>query len=150
MRYLLLLLLFLLLNGSAHARLGETKEQLMSRWGEPDVQPVQCFGSSMLLFHESGLAVGVLLVNGHSVREIYYKPSGAKITDEERQKLFNANGTGWGSPQLGLILIWRDKNGSIAKYRGNGNPTYEFDSKEYLELEAHSKAPITFGGFPPP
>jgi hypothetical protein len=96
-----LLVLFLLigLTSSAWARLGETENQLIARYGQELLKTnVKIPGTQLtfdfLQFVKSGYSVQVSLVNGVSSEEEIHKPRNESITDEEAQILLNANSQG--------------------------------------------------------
>lgn len=84
------------LIGTAEGRIGETEEQIRTRYGEAitglpsrtlDAGLTKCYSSHDLL-------VSVTYLNGHSVREMIVKADNSKMADAEIQSLLEANASG--------------------------------------------------------
>ena len=90
--------------GIAQARIGDTEEQIRTRYGEPltvlssrpaDVGLTKCY-----LSH--GFLIAVTYLNAHSARETVTKADNSKITETEIHNLLDAHGSGsrWNAQQL--------------------------------------------------
>ena len=77
--------------GTAQARIGDTEEQIRTRYGNPitvlpsrprDAGLTKCYSSD-------GFSIAVTYLNGHSVREMFVKSDSSKITKTEIDRLIN-------------------------------------------------------------
>jgi hypothetical protein len=88
----LTLLTFLCLALSTQARIGETLDECIKRYGEPAQRPQL----KTLLFHKSGIAITCFFVDGFCVQLSYKKlDSGARFNEREVEILRMANGSKW-------------------------------------------------------
>jgi hypothetical protein len=84
-----LLILLLITNSQVcHARLGETEKQVYARYGKGKLV------RGWHIFFFQGFEVGVRILDGKSVMEIYSDQNGAALTDTKVQALLSANGAG--------------------------------------------------------
>jgi hypothetical protein len=79
--------------GNVQARIGDTEEQIRTRYGNPitvlpsrpgDAGLTKCYSSD-------GLSIAVTYVKGHSVREMFVKSDNSKITKTEIDHLINGH-----------------------------------------------------------
>ena len=105
--------------GTAHARLGETPDQLVQRYGQPLTEKDQKGEGDKIpladvVFQKGGFQVSVTVVDGLSVAESFKKINGQAITTLEVRTLLGANSQGreWEAPVVakGGKLWTRDDN----------------------------------------
>jgi len=91
--------------GTAQARLGETPDQLVARYGQPLSEKDQKgegdkIALADVVFEKGGFQVSVTVVDGYSVAESFKKINGQPITTLEARTLLAANGEGheWEAP----------------------------------------------------
>jgi hypothetical protein len=84
------------LVGTAQGRIGESEEQIRTRYGEAiTILPSRTMGAGVTKCYSShGLAVAVTYLNGQSVREMIAKADSSKITHAEIHSLLEANASG--------------------------------------------------------
>lgn len=107
MRTAFLSLLFIIaVTATAQARLGESPDQLVARYGQPLSEADQkAEGIKVALaavaFQKGGFTIEVTVVDGVSVQEIFKKLNGDALTLAEVRYLLNANSQGlaWEAPQ---------------------------------------------------
>lgn len=88
----LTLLSFLCLALSTEARIGETLDECIKRYGEPAQRPQP----KTLLFHKSGIAITCFFVDGLCVQISYKKlDSATRFNEREVEILRMANGSKW-------------------------------------------------------
>jgi len=115
LRSLSLIVLALTLAGSAHARLGETKEQIQVRYGKPVKET-----SSDAQYEKQAWRIAVRYLDGKAVSETFTKAEAAEISHNEVEIILlkNANND-W-------VLLknekgrqrWQRPTGSLAEYTG--------------------------------
>jgi len=88
--HFLSILLLVGLSGTVWARLGETEDQLLARYGGVTSKKfIAANGKSELVpyyditFSKSGFSIEVILVQGVSAEELIFKTSEDKMTDDE-------------------------------------------------------------------
>lgn len=117
MRSFLTLLVLALLPLSAGARIGETSDQCIARYGAVVYADS---ATGMLLFHRAGFAIGVLMHDGKCEAIRFEKlekdaiNTAAEITDAEIQTLLasNAGGRTWTqTADKGLTHAWTRHDG---------------------------------------
>jgi hypothetical protein len=146
MRTLILTLAFVVtLAGSAHARLGETADQLEQRYGQPLSENDQKgegdkVALAEVVFQKGGFQVNVTVVDGISVEETFKKINGQALSVQEIRTLLNANAQGreWDAPQVvkGDRLWARDDN-AVARENQDGSLTIK--SRELAAKESVAK-----------
>src|ERR1700722_19229010 len=107
MRSAFLSLVFVMaVTATAQARLGETPDQLVARYGQPLSEADQKaegikVASAAIVFQKGGFEIDVTVTEGISVQEIFKKLNGQPITLGEAKVLLSANaqGYGWEAPQ---------------------------------------------------
>ena len=79
--------------GTAQARIGDTEEQIRTRFGNPiTVLPSRPSDAGLTKCYSSdGLSIAVTYLNGHSVREMFAKSDNSKITKTEIDRLINGH-----------------------------------------------------------
>lgn len=88
----LTLLTFLCLALSTQARIGETLDECIKRYGEPAQRPQP----KTLLFHKSGIAITCFFVDGLCVQLSYKKlETATRLNEREVEILRMANGSKW-------------------------------------------------------
>lgn len=116
----------------ANARLGETTEKLIGRYGDATrVEQIDEITDARLLwFKYAGFDVCVSLLKGVSQREIYYKPV-ETFTADELQILLGANSAG---------KVWVKSDFSGKTYLRKDRAAYaqitEFDGKIAVTIES--------------
>ena len=132
-------------TATAQARLGETPDQLVKRYGEPLSQVKQAAdGTAIALvfanFQKSGFEIEVTLSNGVSVAESFRKLNGDILTLNEVRTLLadNAQGRAWEAP----VFIkdqkrWVSDDGTVATL--TGSRILNLTSIELLNQEAQAK-----------
>ena len=121
MRTAFLSLLFVLaVTATAQARLGETPDQLVARYGQPLSEADQKaegikVALAAVVFQKNGIEIDVTVTDGVSVQELFKKINGQPMTLAEVRTLLNANSQGleWEAPQQtqdGGKLWKRDDN----------------------------------------
>ena len=146
MRIVFLTLFFIVsVTATARARLGETADQLVARYGQPISETDQKaegdkIASAYVVFQKGGFEIDVSLSDGISVSESFKKLNGEALTVGEIQTLLNSNaqGSGWEAPQMveGGKLWMRD-DGAVAKLAQDGSLTLK--SKELISKETAAK-----------
>jgi hypothetical protein len=110
----------------AHARLGETEDQLTARYGKGSVpwQSTPEYPVSVQMFYKNGTTITVRLIDGISVGETYQQDSGA--TEKEMDALLTANAQGhtWKQKKTKaaasdepISKIWFRDDGAFAFYK---------------------------------
>jgi hypothetical protein len=107
MRIALLTLCFVITAaGSAQARLGESPDQLVVRYGQPLSENDQKgegdkIALADVVFQKGGFQVNVTVVDGLSVAEMFKKLNGQPMTISEVRTLLGANAQGheWEAPE---------------------------------------------------
>jgi len=146
MRIALLTLVFTVTTAcGAFARIGETPDQLVARYGQPLKETDQkAEGAKISLaqvtFQKGGYQIDVTIVGGLSVQEIFKKLNGQSITTDEAQILLNANAEGmnWSAPMRKPDSIdWRRDDNAFAQLPKDG--TMIIRSRKLTADEASAK-----------
>jgi len=131
--------------GTAQARLGETADQLVQRYGQPLSENDQKgeggkIALAQVVFQKGGFEVDVTVVDGNSVAELFKKLNGQPLSLSEIRTLLGANAQGreWEAPQVvdGAKLWVRDDN-ATARLNQDGSLTIK--SRELVLKEAMAK-----------
>ena len=79
--------------GTAQARIGDTEEQIRTRYGNPiTVLPSRPSDAGLTKCYSSdGFSIAVTYLNGHSVREMFPKSNNSKITKTEIDHLIDGH-----------------------------------------------------------
>ncbi len=92
--------------GTARARLGETADQLVQRYGQPLSENDQKgegdkIAQADVVFQKGGFQISVTVVEGLSVAEGFKKINGQALTTTEVRTLLSANSQGreWEAPE---------------------------------------------------
>ena len=141
-----LLTLFLLVSLTipAWARLGETEDQLIARYGkeihkQKNEANGQQVGWTDLLFGKSGFQIEVMLFNGVSSKETFWKTAGDETTDDEIKTLLNDNAQdhAWNkeAPEdsQGISRKWQRDDGAVAGFESG---RFYVKAKELIDAEA--------------
>ena len=148
---ILILVLTASLIGSAWARLGETEDQLVARYGQELLKtkikdsPGQV-AIDALQFLKSGFSIQVSLFNGISSEEEIHRLQGETLTDEEVKILLavNAQGHIWTEDTLKTDVPrkWHRDDGATAELY---QETFDFRTKALADakLIAHDAATVT-------
>jgi hypothetical protein len=139
------LLLLLGVTATAHARLGETADQLVARYGQPLSENDQKASGdkialSEVIFQKGGIRIYVTITEGVSVAEIYHKLNGDPFTFSEATILLNANsqGSSWEAPQdINGEKLWTRDDRATALLAKDGSLTIK--SRELTAKEAIAK-----------
>jgi hypothetical protein len=91
-----LLVIMLAAQSIAEARLGETFEQCVTRYG-PLIRQVGKPDNPQFIFEKDGITVGINFLDGKAAQISYSRARGAPITELEVQQLLevNSNGSKW-------------------------------------------------------
>ena len=130
MRIALLTLVFIAtVTVSAHARIGETPDQLVARYGQPLNEVDQkAEGTKIALanvtFQKGGYEIDVIIIGGFSAQEIFKKLNSQPITIEEARVLLNANSQGriWNAPiKDSDAVTWNRDDNAVAELSSDGS-----------------------------
>ena len=115
------------MTATAQARLGETADQLVARYGQPLSEVDQKSDGTKLalafvVFQKGGFEVDVTLSDGKSVAELFKKLNGDPLTLTEVRTLLtvNAQGREWGPPQMGQSGKWWTRDDNATRDAGPG------------------------------
>ena len=141
----LTLLFTVAITAPAWARLGETEDALVARYGPPLSEFDQKGEEGKipmvkLTFQKNGFEIEASVAGGLSVQETFKKVNGDVLTTEEARYLLNANaqGFGWEAPQTtGEVKRWTRDDGAVAKLVG-GRMFYIM-TKELIDAETTAK-----------
>ena len=131
--------------GTAHARLGETADQLVQRYGQPLSENDQKgegdkIAMADVVFEKGGFQVNVTVVDGLSVEETFKKLNGQALSIQEVRILLGANAQGreWEAPQdLHGQKVWTRDDSATARVNPDGSLTIK--SRELTVKEAIAK-----------
>ncbi len=145
MRAILASVLILGVTTTAQARLGETPDQLVARYGQPLTEKDQKAQGDKIsladvIFQKGGFQVEVTVTDGISVLESFRKLNNQPINLAEVGILLTANSQGlnWEAPEKsGNLRIWTRDDGATATLRPDGSLTIK--SKELATEEAAAK-----------
>ena len=146
MRTLLLTLAFVVsIAGTARARLGETADQLVQRYGQPLSENDQKgegdkIALAEVVFQKGGFQVNVTVVDGISVEEIFKKVSGRPLSVSEVRILLGANSQGreWDSPSVvNGDKVWTRDDSATARLNQDGSLSIK--SRELVVKETTAK-----------
>jgi hypothetical protein len=145
MRMALLTLVFIVsVTATARARLGETADQLVARYGPPLKETDQKsegdkIASANVVFQKGGFQIEVTLVDGISEAETFNKINGDGLSLGEVRTLLsdNSQGYGWEAPRMvGNQKKWMRDDGAVAAL-DQGFLTIK--SRELIAKEATAK-----------
>lgn len=123
MRIILLTFLFVVsVTATAQARLGETPDQLVARYGQPLQENDQKaegdkVAASYVGFQKGGFYINVTISDGISVKERFSKVNHEALTLSETRTLLDANSQGheWEAPETnGNQKKWIRDDGAVA------------------------------------
>jgi hypothetical protein len=146
MRTEFLTLLFIVgVTATAQARLGETPDQLVARYGQPLTEADQKADGSKVamanvVFQKGGFEIDVSVNDGLSVQETFKKLNGQPLTIAEVRVLLNANGQGfgWEAPAaLPQGKVWKRDDGATATAGEDGSLTLK--TRELIVKESVAK-----------
>ncbi|MCE0498777.1 MAG: hypothetical protein LV481_12610 [Methylacidiphilales bacterium] len=142
--FTLSLLLSLSMATSAWARLGETMDQCVARWGQPvpsaDFPPPGYEGdgfANFATFQKGDYHIIVGFLNGVVAVEIITKQESSDLSDNEKAAILEADSAGLAwikSTTPGANEIWTRNDGAIASY-DTFNHGMTIKSKEYRAAE---------------
>ena len=133
------------LAAPARARLGESADQLVVRYGQP-LSEVDQKGEggkiplADVVFEKGGFRIKVTLTNGLSVAESIQKIDGQPLTLNEIRILLtiNAQGHGWEAPQMVQgEKLWTRDDSATARLAQDGSFTIK--SAELISAQAVAK-----------
>ena len=144
------LLLLGLATLSARARLGETEDQIVSRFGTPSDAPKfedDLPGVAYKLFSKQNFTIYIGLLDGKSAYERYQTDGG--VTDALIRQLLDIESQGhtWGRPQK--WSVWNS-----GRIRDDGAISYTWrwsfiaESKDYADLESAHRKEMADGRVP--
>jgi hypothetical protein len=131
--------------GTAQARLGETADQLVQRYGPPLTENDQKgeadkIAKADVVFQKGGFQISVTVVDGLSVAELFKKINGQPLSTGEVRTLLGANAQGreWEAPQDGNGgKLWTRDDSATAMLGENG--TLLIKSRELVSKETSAK-----------
>jgi len=131
MRTAFLSLLFVIaITATAQARLGETPDQLVARYGQPLSEADQKaegikVAEAVVVFQKGGFEIDVTVADGVSVQEVFKKVNGQPLTLSEARTLLNSNAQGldWEAPvsTLGGGKLWKRDDNATALAASDGS-----------------------------
>jgi hypothetical protein len=141
----LTLLVIVGISANAKARLGETAEQLVARYGQPLNEADQKAEGDKIplanvVFQKGGFEIDVTITNGLSVQETFKKINGSALTLEEARFLLTANAQGreWEAPQVvDGDKLWTRDDSATALLAKDGTMTIR--SRDLVVQEAAAK-----------
>jgi hypothetical protein len=147
MRIALLTLFFIVsVTATARARLGETADQLVLRYGQPLVEKDQKAGGDKIplaevTFQKGGFEINVTITDGVSVAEIFKKLNGEPLTVEEVRTLLSANSQGheWEAPRMVQGQKWWTRDDTATAQLDQDGSWLTIRSKELVSKEAVAK-----------
>jgi hypothetical protein len=145
----ILLLTFLLtvsVTATARARIGETADQLVARYGQP-LSEVDQKGEgdkiplSNVVFQKGGFEIDVTLSDGVSVEEVFKKLNGNALTLGEVRTLLSVNsqGQGWEAPQIVEGEKWWTRDDGAAAKLAQDGTALTIRSRELIAKETMAK-----------
>jgi len=152
MKAFLLTLLFVTgLTASAWARLGETENQLITRYGQELYKTKMKLEGTVvtidvLQFVKSGFSIQVSLINGISAEEEIHRLQGETMSDEEIKILLASNSQGriWheDTAKTDVPRKWHRDDGVAAELY---HETFDFKTKAVIDakLAAHDAVRTT-------
>jgi hypothetical protein len=134
-----------IVSGNAQARLGESADQLVQRYGQPLSENDQKgegdkIALADVVFQKGGIQINVTVVDGASVAETFKKINGQALSTSEIRILLNANAQGreWEAPEmLHGSKIWRRDDSATAVQAADGSLTIK--SRELVAKETTAK-----------
>jgi len=115
------------------ARLGETLDQCIARYGQPisakDMPDALGVGEKEAIFQKSGYTIVVSFLKGSAGAEEFVKQGGSDLSDTERDIILQADsarGKWIKSEKSGIEEIWVREDGAVALHNA---------TKHYLVLE---------------
>lgn len=149
MRPLILFLYLLLLTSTSYARLGETENQLIERFGAPVLRAkhqIIAQGKMIdlgprLLFREGDWRIACDLIDGKCARITYTKPG--DWTEDQVQLVLsnNAQGAKWSETSkpgaAKMLRDWKRSDGSVARWSRPEGFTVTWDF--YLKAKARAE-----------
>ena len=141
MKIRLLMLFFIVsLTGSAWARLGETEEQLIARYG--DVLGHEHVGADAghvavdkLQFKKTGFNIEVTIFHGVSAQEDISNAQGDGMTAQEVKTLLDANTDGHAWTAVAGGQYWKRDDGALATFNGG---FLRLQAKDLMDAEAEA------------
>jgi hypothetical protein len=133
-------------TATAHARLGESPDQLVARYGQPlseDDQKAEGakVAANVVVFQKGGFEIQVTVTDGYSVAESFKKINGDAFTLSEVRYLLSANsqGHGWEAPQkIQGQQVWARDDAAAARLNEEGT-LFSITSKELMNAQATAK-----------
>jgi hypothetical protein len=145
---------FVLTTSVCQARLGETEDQCIARWGQPVSKdhpiPPGMIGDSLMVFQKGRFSVDVLFLNGVVAFEIISDVDNWALSDVAKQTLLDSESDGltWnrqGNPNVSEMYTRSDR-GVLAIYEIQEHKL-QFISKAYFDqqrakMDADQKAKL--------
>jgi hypothetical protein len=146
---------FLIAATAAEARLGETEQQLIERFGPPKLRGQHSIIAqgkivplgAKLHFREGDWTIACDLIDGRCLRIHYSKPG--DWTDDQMTAVLGANNQGaqWieitTKPHLAkLKRTWRRSDGSIADWSKGAGMSVTWDAYEKAKAKAEERARV--------
>jgi len=127
------LLLFLISSLPCFARLGETEDQCIARYGLPTYLMNDCGRAKEESFSKNNFTIDIVFLDGKSVEELYWHPRDSdggvcNVSDAEASELLadNAAGGTWKRTEEGYMVnpAWK-RDGAMALF-DSGNDGARF------------------------
>ncbi len=128
----------------AWARLGETRAELMTRYGKVESESNGPFGELSLTFYKGGFCITADLIGQKTVNLVIQKLDKSAISEAEMAALLsdNANGQQW---KKGAVPdYWMRTDGAVAV---GGGKTISFSTPEWLSKSKPSSGKNNLSGF---
>ena len=147
--------------GTAQARIGDTEEQIRTRYGNPiTVLPTRPRDAGLTKCYSSdGFSIAVTYLKGHSVREMFVKSDNSKITKTEIDRLINGRASASSEelqPMVGpesvtaSVQVWRsaDQPSRVAIYDSRTGGLF-ITTQQFIDLtNAKNRQIIVRGNSP--
>ena len=110
-----------------HARIGETMEQLVQRYGEGQkVNNTRMPVGEQFEFTKKPFGVQAVMLDGKCVKEVLHRVEGPIISDVEIKELLKANGEGHTWAYIRKDEVWMRSDHKVRAFRQPGHPDFFF------------------------
>ena len=147
--------------GTAQARIGDSEEQIRTRYGDPitvlasrpsDAGLTKCYSSD-------GFSIAVTYLRGHSAREMFVKSDNSAITKTELDRLINGQGSASSEEAQRMVgpenvtanvRLWRsaDQRSRVAIYDSRTRGLF-ITTQQFIDLTNAKQEQITPRANPP-
>ena len=160
-RYLAILAAAWFVVGTAQARIGETENQIRTRYGNPiTVLPSRPSDAGLTKCYSSdGFSIAVTYLHGHSAREMFVKSDNSTITKTELDRLINGRASVSSEKAQRMVgpenvtanvQLWRsaDQRSRVAIYDSRTRGLF-ITTQQFIDLTNVKKQQITPRTNPP-